>query len=175
MAIAARGRTVGERALGVLAYAGPLIAVGLATLGTAGLAAPMIGGIGASGATQSTVGSIAAAASADGDPTNEIRAVAERTINLVEREGNVVEYALKGPRGQMNVMTEMDRKGNTIILRGTHIEGAGPGSQGLRELREFARLFAREQGAMKIVIEGGMRTTGANPGHIPKDIIISVK
>ncbi len=38
MAIAARGRTVGEKALGGLAYAGPPVAVGFATLGTAGLA-----------------------------------------------------------------------------------------------------------------------------------------
>jgi hypothetical protein len=94
---------------------------------------------------------------------------------LVQQEGNIVEYAINGPRGQMNVMAELVRKGETLILRGTHIEGAGPGSQGIRELREFARMFGREQGVTKVVIEGGLRTTGANPGHTPRDIVIPVK
>jgi hypothetical protein len=51
MVIAARGRTAEEKALGVLAYAGPPVAVALATLGTYGLAAPAIGVLGTSAVT----------------------------------------------------------------------------------------------------------------------------
>jgi hypothetical protein len=55
------------------------------------------------------------------------------------------------------------------------MEGQGPGSVRIRELRELAREFGRQQGAKRVRIYGGVRTTGANRGHKPKPIMISVE
>ena len=79
-----------------------------------------------------------------------------------------------GPKGEIRVLTEMVKEGDTLFLRGLHIQGPGPGTVGLRELREFAKLIGREQGAAKVIIEGGTRTTGVNPGHTPRAIEIKV-
>jgi hypothetical protein len=54
------------------------------------------------------------------------------------------------------------------------MQGPGAGTIGLRELREFARQLGREQGVNRVLIEGGTRTTGANPGHTPQRIEIKV-
>jgi len=58
--------------------------------------------------------------------------------------------------------------GDTLILRGTHIAGQGT----LREALAAAKAFGREQGAKRVIIEGARRSTGANPGHIPRPIIV---
>lgn len=39
---------------------------------------------------------------------------------------------------------------------------------------QFARQLGREQGVTKVVIEGAERTTGANPGSIPRTVEIKV-
>lgn len=101
-------------------------------------------------------------------------AIITRTIQVVQREGNLVEMVGKGARGEIRVLTEMTKQGDTLVLKGLHMEGAGAGSTGIRELREFARQLGKEQGVNKVVIEGAERTTGANPGHIPRTIEIKV-
>ncbi len=35
----------------------------------------------------------------------------------------------------------------------------------LKEIRDAAKQFGREQGAKGVVIQGGARTSGANPGR----------
>ena len=65
-------------------------------------------------------------------------------------------------------MAEMVQDGDRLILRGAHIEGDGT----LKEALSAAKAFGREQGVKEVVIEGGARTTGANPGHVPRPITI---
>jgi hypothetical protein len=87
-------------------------------------------------------------------------------LTILEREGNVVIGSFKGAAGEARVISEMVREGDTLILRGTHIEGRTT----LKEAFNVAREFGRQQGAKTVIIEGGARTTGANPGHVPKPI-----
>ena len=82
--------------------------------------------------------------------------------------GNVVVASFKGANGEARVITEMVRDGDKLVLRGTHIEGDGT----LKEALAAAKSFGREQGAKQVVIEGGVRTTGANPGRAPRPITI---
>lgn len=99
---------------------------------------------------------------------------AKRTIQVVQREGNLVEMVGTGARGEIRVLTEMTRQGDAIVLKGLHMEGASPGAIGIRELHEFARQLGKEQGVNRVIVEGAKRTTGANPGHIPRTIEIKV-
>lgn len=95
-------------------------------------------------------------------------------VSVVARDGNIVELLAKGKNGDITAITAMTREGNALVLRGMHIDGAGKGSSSLSELRELARDLGRQHGVDSVIIRGGRRTTGANPGKIPGDITIKV-
>jgi hypothetical protein len=86
----------------------------------------------------------------------------------------VAELAATTAKGDITVITGMTKEGDTLILRGMHIDGPGAGSLGLRELRTLAKDLGRQQGAKRVTICGGTRTTGANPGHTPRPITFPV-
>jgi len=94
---------------------------------------------------------------------------------IINQDGDVFEYSMAGANGsEITVITSQIIEGNSLILNGLHIDGAGAGSSSLRELRQFARDLGRQHGVEQVVIRGGVRTTGANPGHKPRDITIRV-
>lgn len=94
---------------------------------------------------------------------------AKSGVQILEREGNIVIAAFKVAKGEARVAAEMVRDGDKLVLKGAHIEGSGT----LKEALSAAKSFGREQGVKEVVIEGGIRTTGANPGHLPRPITIS--
>jgi hypothetical protein len=95
-------------------------------------------------------------------------------IRIVETDGVVVELAATTANGDIRVITEMTKQGDTLVLRGLHIDGPGAGSLGLRGLRNLAADLGRQQEAKQVTIYGGTRTTGANPGHVPRPITLQL-
>jgi len=93
---------------------------------------------------------------------------AKAGVQILERDGNIVVASFQVAKGEARVITEVVRDGDRMILRGTHIEGEGT----LKEALSAAKSFGRDQGAKSVVIEGGVRTTGANPGHAPRPITL---
>jgi len=89
-------------------------------------------------------------------------------VHILERDGNVIHAVFNVAKGKAEVIAEALKVGNTLVLKGAHISGQGT----LREALEAAKAFGREQGVTRVVIEGGIRSTGANPGHIPRPIIL---
>lgn len=81
---------------------------------------------------------------------------------------------IDGENGPMEVITNLSQNGNQLVLSGLHIQGSGAGSSSLRELREAAREIGSAYGASEVLIQGGERSSGANPGHTPRDISIKV-
>lgn len=63
------------------------------------------------------------------------------------------------------------KEGSRVVLKKVHVQGSGANSLGVRELRrlerEFAEEIGRREGVKEVVIEGGARTSGSNPGKIP--------
>jgi hypothetical protein len=98
----------------------------------------------------------------------------ERTIQIVQQEGNLVEMVGQSAKGEIRVLAEMTKQGDTLVLKGLHMQGSGPGSMGVRELYQFARQLGKEQGVTKVIVEGAERTTGVNPGSIPRTAEIKV-
>ena len=94
----------------------------------------------------------------------------EAEPRIVEQDGDVVLIVA----GEIEVMAEMRRIGDEIVLNRLSIDGVGPGTIGLRRLRELARCFAAAQGARRLRIRGTPRLTGANPGKLPREIVIDV-
>jgi hypothetical protein len=81
-----------------------------------------------------------------------------------------VELATSTVNGEITVIAEMIKDGDALVLRGMHIDGPGAGSLGPRELRRLATDLGRQHGAKEVIIYGGKRTTGANPGHTPREV-----
>ena len=96
-------------------------------------------------------------------------------IRIVETDGDVVELVATTACGDVRIITGLERDGDNLILRGMHVDGPGARSLGLQGLRDLAREFGRQHSARFVIIHGGVRTTGANPGHVPRPIVISVK
>lgn len=74
----------------------------------------------------------------------------------------------------MTVRSNQSMEGNSLVLSNLHIDGAGAGTSNVRELRNFTRELGSRHGANQVIIRGGERTTGASPGHTPREIIIKV-
>jgi len=67
----------------------------------------------------------------------------------------------------LEVAFEVVRTGSTLTLtlRGAHIQCARLGEVGLKELRDLARQYGREQGAKQMVIEGARPYHRSNAGQ----------
>jgi len=97
-------------------------------------------------------------------------------VQILEQEGNEVVGSFKVAGGEARFQAEVVREGDTLIVRGAHIEGDAT----MDELYKVAEQYGREQGVSKVIIEGGKRTTGARAintgvGRAPRPIIIEVK
>ena len=71
--------------------------------------------------------------------------------------------------------TRLSVEGDALRLSGLHVDGDRPNKFGSRDLLRLARELRQSQGARVVVVEGGIRTTGASPGHLPRPIIIKLK
>lgn len=98
----------------------------------------------------------------------------ERSLEILERDEDAIRLVARGPKGEIEVVVSVTREGDTLILRGRHINGPGPGLLGVAELREFGREFARFYGTRRLLIFGGVRYTGAKPRHVPRSVVIEV-
>ena len=97
-------------------------------------------------------------------------------VQIIERdpEGALYLEAIS-ERGRMEVVTAVRVEGATAYLDGFHVDGLGAGSVGVAALRAFARELGHQLGVQRLVIRGGLRTTGANPGRLPRPIVIPVE
>jgi len=91
-------------------------------------------------------------------------------LQIVERDGDVVRVVGSG----IEFICKMYRVGDQLILDQFSMDGAGRGSLGLANVRRLAREFAAGHRAKTVIIRGTTRTTGARPGKMPREIVISV-
>mgnify|MGYP001597526064 CR=1 FL=1 len=118
----------------------------------------------------------------DGEPEYGVKppasmsagATTTSNIKLVEQDGNIYQFSIPGSNGDLSVVTEMTQSGNQLILNGMHVDGPGAGSSSLGQLRNIARALGQQYGVDEVVINGGTRTSGANPGKVPRSITIKV-
>jgi RHS repeat-associated protein len=101
---------------------------------------------------------------------NPAPAIEKSGITLLQSSGNIVELGITKGGKTSEVLAEAYLEGSTLTLKRAHIQG----ELALRDIIEQAKLFGRENGLTKIIVEGAERTTGANPGHIPRPITINV-
>ena len=90
-------------------------------------------------------------------------------------EDPVVTVEVTTPDGKIVVMGEPREDGRTLIVERTHIHGVGggPNELGPAKLRTVAQAILERMDYDGLVIEGAVRTTGAQKGRRPKPIRFS--
>jgi len=71
-------------------------------------------------------------------------------------------------RGRLETLCEAILSDKTLELKGLHIGGDPRVEWGWADLRALARLVMERLDVDEIVVTGGVRTTGGNPGRQPK-------
>jgi hypothetical protein len=116
----------------------------------------------------------ATATAATGSPGNP-----EVEVELVEgeSEGDIKTYAGQGKKAELKLMGKFEKSDGTLTISDAHIQGGGPGTSSLSELRSFIRGIGRSEGVGQVIVRGAERTSGANAysGHRPPEITVQVK
>jgi hypothetical protein len=89
-----------------------------------------------------------------------------------ESEGRIFTANFVTPIGTLKVMAEADGTPRYPILRGVHIQGedVGPHDFGAIQLRWLVHAAMEMMDLDGLVLEGDVRTTGANPGRRPRPL-----
>ena len=82
----------------------------------------------------------------------------------------VVTIVVTTPAGRLTFIAEPVSRGATLVLQGTHVQGAHPNAVGMANLMVVAQAVMEGMGFDGLEVEGALRTTGANPGHRPRPI-----
>jgi hypothetical protein len=86
-------------------------------------------------------------------------------------EGDIITIRVDTPAGQVRVMGDIDIVGRVLIVRRAHIHSEqGANAVGVANLRVIAEVVLERMDCDEARIEGATRTTGASPGHRPREI-----
>jgi hypothetical protein len=79
----------------------------------------------------------------------------------------VVTIVVHTPGRVLRFMAEPEISGTTLILRGFHVQDAWANAVGAANLRVLAQAVMERLELDGLVVEGAVRTSGANPGRRP--------
>jgi hypothetical protein len=93
-------------------------------------------------------------------------------LKIIEQDGSAIHAVIQTSKGPIEVMANMTKEGDKLMLKGAHV---GEGEKlSLGEIKQAARELGRQEGASEVEVQGGVRTGGANPGHTPKPFTVKV-
>ena len=72
------------------------------------------------------------------------------------------------PAGQLTFMGEPVIEGRVMVAKAVHVQDGTPNSVGAGSLLVLARVLMERMELDEFVVEGALRTTGANPGRRPR-------
>ena len=94
-------------------------------------------------------------------------------IDDADSEGDLLTIRVGTPVGLVHIMAdvEFENDGRFLILKGVHIHSeGGPRSIGIANLRVLADFILAKVNCDEAIVEGASRSTGANPGHLPRPV-----
>ena len=96
--------------------------------------------------------------------------VADIAFEIVDdmSDDPVVTLRIATPAGPLTFMAEPAMQGTTLRLTRAHVQDAAPNTVGAGNLLVIARAVMEGMDLDGLVVEGALRTTGANPGHRPR-------
>ncbi|HYP57098.1 MAG TPA: hypothetical protein VEQ35_02310 [Beijerinckia sp.] len=95
---------------------------------------------------------------------------AKITIEIEQAEGSVMIVNIHTPLGTLDLVGEVKRIGRILYVDRAHVQGLKPGALGRDGLNAIGRKLLKEADVDKIVVYGGVRTTGKGKGRRPQPI-----
>jgi hypothetical protein len=93
-------------------------------------------------------------------------------MRIIERDGSTICVAIETALGEVIVMAELLRIEDRLVIDRVHVDGA---ELNLPRIRQLAQVFGEVEGVIEVIIQGGVRTSGARPGSSPTPIRVMVK
>jgi hypothetical protein len=93
-------------------------------------------------------------------------------IEMIERDGSAIHAAIRTESGVVTVMANLIRSADRLIVDQVHVDGQG---LSLSRIRQVAHVFGVVEDVVEVVVQGGVRTSGAHPGSRPTPIKVKVK
>ena len=93
---------------------------------------------------------------------------ADVTVEIDQVDRNVMIVIIGTSVGNLQLIGEVTRVGRVLHVREAHADGLHHGALGRAGLNAIGRKLVAEADVDQIIIEGGTRTTGKNPGRPPK-------
>lgn len=97
-----------------------------------------------------------------------------RIIKILEEAGGVIHLEVRTAHGTYEVIANITREGDKIVLEGAHIQGRPDefGSGLIRELRVASQQFLQQEGVSELEVRPAVRTSGANPGRAMRSFTV---
>jgi hypothetical protein len=76
-------------------------------------------------------------------------------------EGGVIWWSFQAAKGEIQIMANVAREGETLVLTQAHIQGAGAGTSSLWEMKHLFIAIGRAYGVREVLVYGAARTSGA--------------
>ncbi len=95
---------------------------------------------------------------------------ADIAIVIVEVEGDEMIVEITTPAGALLLAGCVSQVGTTLNIDGAHVQGLHRGALGRAGLNAIGYKILEELSVKKIIIQGGVRTTGRNRQKRPRQI-----
>ncbi len=96
---------------------------------------------------------------------------AKSIVSVIEEEPGAISFVVNTANGNVEVMANTAKEGDKLVLSQVHVSGEG---MGVATTKQAARELGARAGVSGVVVEGGTRTGGAAPGHVPASFTVKV-
>ena len=100
---------------------------------------------------------------------------AGRVFTQTAKEGDLLFYSTKIGDDVIEFGGNFSKSNGSLTIKNFDIDGALTNKLGIRGIKDVITDFGRQQGVNQVIIQGAKRTTGANPGKIPSQLIFKIK
>lgn len=97
-----------------------------------------------------------------------------RVFTQTAKDGDLLFYSTKIGDNVIEFGGNFSKSNGTLTIKNFDIDGALTNKLGIRGIKDIVTDFGRQQGVNQVIIQGAKRTTGANPGKIPSQLIFKI-
>lgn len=103
---------------------------------------------------------------------DKARILAASGIEILERDGDTISAEVQTEAGVVTIVAELVFVEDALVLDGVHVDGRGLTRTNIRQL---AKVFGEVEDVVEVIIQGGIRTSGARRGFSSLPIRVEVK
>jgi hypothetical protein len=97
-----------------------------------------------------------------------------RVFTQTAKDGDVMFFSTKIGDDAIEFAGNFSKCNGTLTIKNFDVDGALTNRLGIRGIKDIVADLGRQQGVNQVIIQGAQRTTGANPGKIPSQLIFKI-